>query len=526
MSLRRAARLVALALAVAAPAAAQSTTVDWLVRGGSIYDGSGAAPLRADLGIRGDRIVFVGDAVARGVTGERTIDATGLVVTPGFIDAHTHAGDDLSQAATAGVPHILLQGVTTVVLGNDGGGPVDVSAARERLAARGVGVNVAFLVGFGTIRRAVLGMSSREPTRAELDRMRALARQGMTGGAFGLSTGLYYAPQSYAATDEVVAVAKAAAESGGYYDTHLRDESSYTIGLLGAVREALEIGRRAGVPVHLAHIKALGVDVWGQSDSIVAIVTAARRAGQRVTADQYPYTASGTSLTASLLPRWAEVGGREQMLKRLDDRELAPKLRSEVADNLRRRGGPASFLITSGPRTGQRLDAIARETGAEPIDAAFAMIRQAPTAVASFNMNEKDVERLMRAEFVVTGSDGSAGHPRRYGAFPRLFREYVSERGVLSFTDAVARSSARTGELIGLERRGRLADGWFADVAVIDSASFADRATYERPTEPAVGVRYLFVNGSLVVDQGRVAPVRGGRVLSRGSAGGGRRRQP
>jgi N-acyl-D-amino-acid deacylase len=515
--MRRALLAAGLVLAAPAPGAAQQ--LDLLIRGGSVYDGTGAAPRRADVGIRGDRIVLVGDGRAAGAA--RVIDAAGLVVAPGFIDPHTHTGEDLDRPATAAVPFLLHQGVTTVVVGNDGGGPVDVAGTLARWERQGIGVNALLLAGFGTIRREVLGMADRAPGPAELERMQDLARRAMAGGAFGLSTGLYYAPQSFATTDEVVAVAAAAAGAGAYYyDSHIRDESSYSVGLLAAVREALEIGRRAGLPVHLAHVKALGVDVWGRSDSVIAIVREARAAGQRVTADQYPYTASGTGLSASLLPRWAEAGGWDAMLRRLDDPALRERLRAEVADNMRRRGGASSFLITSGRWTGRRLDAIAGELGTDPVSAAFALLREGPASVASFNMDEADLERLMRAEFVVTGSDGSAGHPRKYGAFPRKLRRYSLDRGVLPFARAIESSTSQTAAIVGLADRGTLREGFVADVIVFDSATVVDRATYEAPREPAGGMRYVVVNGRLALDGG--APVPGllaGRALRRPEAG-------
>lgn len=503
------------ALLLLIPAALTGQRVDWLIRGGSVYDGSGGPARRADVGLRGDRIAFVGDAAARGVQADSVIDARGLVVAPGFIDPHTHAGEDLDAPARAGVPHILLQGVTTVVVGNDGGGPLDVGATLATWDRQGLGVNALLLVGFGSVRREVLGMADRAPTAAELERMRDLARRGMREGAFGLSTGLYYAPQSYAGTDEVTAVARAVAETGGYYDSHLRDESSYSIGLLAAVREAIAIGRASGLPVHLAHVKALGVDVWGRSDSIVAIVAAARAEGLRVTADQYPYTASGTGLSAALIPRWAEAGGWSAMLQRLDHPAQGPRIRREMADNMRRRGGAGSFLLTSGRWAGRRLDAVARELGVDSVSAALAVLREGPASVASFNMDEADVERLMRQPFVVTGSDGSAGHPRRFGAFPRKLRRYALDRPILEFARAIEASSGQTAGILGLADRGRLEEGRRADVIVFDSTTVADRATYERPTEPAVGMRQVFVNGVAAVRDGAPTGALAGRALRR-----------
>ena len=507
-------RLLAALLVGAVTTAGAQDRIDLLIRGGSVYDGTGGAPRRADIGIRGDRIVFVGAAPA-GITALRTIDAKGLVVAPGFVDPHTHVDEDLQDPIRRRLPGFLLQGVTTLVTGNDGGGSPAVAAARAKLA-HGVGANIAFLVGHGAVRGAVLGMAARAPAPAELDSMRALVTRAMQEGAFGLSTGLYYAPGSYATTDEVIALARVAHAAGGYYDSHIRDESSYTIGLLGAIDEAIRIGRESGIPVHISHIKALGVDVWGKSDEVVARILAARAAGQPVTADQYPYTASGTSVGASLLPRWAEAGGRDSLKRRFSNPEIRARIVTEMTDNLRRRGGAEALLITGGRWRGQRLSQIAVATKAAPIDAAIAIIVSGDVSVASFNMNDGDIDRFMQQSFVVTGSDGSAGHPRKYGTFPRKIRRYALDRGVISLTRAIEASSGQTAAIVGLVDRGVLATGKFADVVVFDSTTIIDQSTYESPTAPAVGMRYVVVNGRLAVDRGRPTGVLAGRALVRG----------
>ena len=497
---------------LAAPAAAQ-TRLDVLIRGGSVYDGTGGAPRLADIGILGDRIVFIGDAPVGAVPG-RVIDARGLVVAPGFIDPHTHTDEDARHPLRRTLVPFLAQGVTTVVIGNDGGGPFEVAAARQRLSA-GLGVNAVFLVGHGTIRRQVMGMADRAPTAVELDSMRTLVAKGMQEGAFGLSTGLYYAPGSYATTEEVIELAKIAGRAGGYYDSHIRDESSYTIGLLGAVDEVLRIGREAAIPVHFAHIKALGVDVWGKSDEVVARILAARAAGLRVTADQYPYTASGTSVGQALLPRWAEAGGHDSLLRRIGDQPTRAKLVKEMTENLRRRGGASSLLVTEGRWKGQRLAAIATAMKVDSITAALDIIKAGDAGVASFNMNETDIDRFMAQSFVVTGSDGSGGHPRKYGTFPRKIRRYALDRGVISLTRAVQASSGQTAQILGLTGRGTLAVGNYADIAVFDSTTIEDRSTYEAPELVATGIRYVLVNGRVAIDAGKPTPVLGGRALAR-----------
>ena len=503
----------ALLLGLTSAAVAQGR-LDVLIRGGSVYDGTGGAPRIADIGIRGDRIVFVGTAPT-GAAALRTIDAKGLVVAPGFIDPHTHIDEDLRDPIRRRLPGFLLQGVTTLVTGNDGGGTPAVGTARARLA-QGVGANIAFLVGHGAVRGAVLGMAARAPTATELDSMRSLVSRAMGDGAFGLSTGLYYAPGSYATTDEVIELAKVAQAAGGYYDSHIRDESSYTIGLLGAIDEAIRIGLESGIPVHISHIKALGVDVWGKSDEVVARILAARAAGQRVTADQYPYTASGTSVGAALLPRWAEAGGRDSLKSRFARSEIRAKIVTEMTENLRRRGGAEALLITEGKWRGKRLAEVAAATKAPPIEAAIAIILTGDAAVASFNMNEADIDRFMMQSFVVTGSDGSAGHPRKYGTFPRKIRRYALDRGVISLARAIEASSGQTAGIVGLVDRGVLAPGKFADVVVFDSTAIIDKSTYEAPAAPAAGIRFVVVNGRLAVDAGRPTGALAGRALARG----------
>jgi N-acyl-D-amino-acid deacylase len=492
--------------------------VDILIRGGTVVDGSGAPRRRADVGVAGDRIAFIGDATASRVTAARTIDATGLIVAPGFIDPHTHTQGDLSSPERHANLAYLMQGVTTVITNNDGGGSIDVGRTLDGWRKGGIGTNAAVYIGQGSVRGAVLGMSASAPTPAQIDSMRAIVARGMDQGAIGMSTGLYYAPGSYASTDEVIELAKVAAAKGGLYDSHLRDESSYTIGLVGAVNEAIRIGREAHLPIHISHIKALGTDVWGQSDSVIGIIRKARASGVDVTADQYPYTASGTSLGASLLPRWAEAGGRDSLRARAKDPATRARLVVEMEANLKRRNGAHSLLISSTGDTsllGKRLDEIAQRRNTTPIEAALAIITTADPGVASFNMNESDIENFMKQDFVVTGSDGSGGHPRKYGTFPKFFHEYVEAKHVLTLERAVQRSSAETADILGLKDRGRIAPGAFADVVVFDESTFADRSTYEQPTLLAVGVRYLLVNGTPTIDEGRFVNVFAGRVLTR-----------
>lgn len=515
--MRRAPLALAFATLWALHAASAQVTADVLITGGTIYDGSGAPGYRADVGVLGDRIIFVGDARALRVSARRTIDATGLIVAPGFVDAHTHTQADLSNAARRANLAYIMQGVTTVATNNDGGGPVRIGALLSKWDSTGIGTNALVFVPQGSVRSEVMGMSDLAPTAAQVQQMQALVERGMRDGAFGLSTGLYYAPGSYSSTEEVIELAKIAAAHGGIYDTHQRDESSYTIGLLASVREVLRIGREAHVPVHISHIKALGVDVWGQADTVIALVHAAQREGLTVAACQYPYDASGTSLVSALVPRWAEVGGRDSLRARISAPATHARLLVEMRENLRRRGGAQAMLIVSSRERdleGKRLDAIAAARGVEPVEAAMQVIRTSgDQSVASFNMNAKDLDTFMRADFVTTCSDGSDGHPRKFGTFPKKIRDYVLDRPVITMERAIASSSGQPARDLHIAQRGRLENGWFADVIVFDPKTIRDQSTYAEPEKLATGMRWVFVNGKIAVEDGKPTMALAGRAL-------------
>jgi N-acyl-D-aspartate/D-glutamate deacylase len=438
-----------------------------------------------------------------------------MIVAPGFIDPHTHMGDDLvsDDASTRLVPAFLMQGVTTAVIGNDGGGNPDVAKVLGSAATRPVGINYAAFVGFGAVRKEVVGEANRAPTAAELGRMRALVGRAMCQGALGLSTGLFYSPQSFAKTDEVVALAREAGMRGGVYDSHIRDESSYNVGLSAAIDEALAVGRQAGLPVNISHIKALGVDVHGKAPAIVAKVEAAQRSGQKVTADQYPWSASGTSVAAALIPLWAQDGGRPAMLKRFDDPSLSGRLREGIVENLRKRGGAPALLVTTGAFKGRTLAQIAESRGEDAVAAAIAVIRVQDAAVASFNQTESDIKYFMRRPWVMTGSDASRGHPRVYGSFARKYDKYVRAERVLTLRQFIERSSALTADTFGIANRGRLRLGNFADLVMFDPRRYAARSTYEQPTLLAEGVRTVVVNGVVAVEGGALTGKAAGRAL-------------
>jgi N-acyl-D-aspartate/D-glutamate deacylase len=493
--------------------------VDILVRNGTVYDGSGSPGRVTDVGVRGDRIVFIGDG-ARMKAG-RVIDARGLIVAPGFIDPHTHA--------LAGMPGLneedrrnvgaLMQGVTTVTIGPDGRGPYEVARVMNESERMGVGTNIYTLVGFGTVRGRVMGNSSAPATPAQVDSMRKLIDLAMREGAYGVGSGLFYAPQSYSSTDEVIKVVSAAKPYGGVYDSHQRDESSYTIGLLNSVREAIRIGRESGLTTNLGHVKALGVDVWGYSDSVLRLMREERARGHMVVADQYPWTASGTGLSAALLPRWAQAGGRDSLMARINDAPTRERILAEMRDNLRRRGGDSTLLLINGsaaarPYIGKTLKQVAAEKGMPPVETALGMIRDGlDMGVASFNMTERDIETFMKDPYVMTSSDGSGGHPRLFGTYPRKIRRYVLDKPVITMERMIQSAAQQVAEVYGIRERGSIRTGYFADVIVFDPATIRERATYVEPELLSEGMRWVLVNGKLAVDEGRPTGAMAGRGL-------------
>ena len=512
--------LLPLLLLVSPPAA---DTVDVLVRGGLVYDGKGGAPRREDLGIRGERIVFMGDAARSDIVGRLTLQAGALIVAPGFIDPHTHSFEGLPNLSEERRRNLgaLTQGVTTVVTGADGRGPLEVARVLTEAERLGIGVNTYALTGFGSVRSKVMGSSSAPATPAQIDSMKSLIAKAMREGAFGVGSGLFYAPQSYASTEEVIAVLKGATPYGGVYDTHQRDESSYTIGLLNSVREAIRIGRETGLTTNLGHVKALGVDVWGKADSVLLLMREARAAGHMVVADQYPWTASGTGLGSSLLPRWSQAGGRDSLLLRIADPATREKILVEMRENLRRRGGDSTLLLTGGgagaPYKGKTLKQVAAEKGMGAVETALELIRAGgDLGVASFNMNERDIETFMKDPFVMTGSDGSGGHPRLYGTYPRKIRRYVLDKPVITMERMIRASSGQVAEVYGIPDRGTLEVGRFADVIVFDPRTIREEATYVEPEKLSTGVRWVFVNGKAAVADGTPTGALAGKALRKG----------
>ena len=517
---------VSLALILlAAPAPAQETErFDLIVRGGRVVDGTGNPWIRADVGVRGDRIARVGDLAD--ASADRVVDATGLIVAPGFIDPHTHAVRGIFDVPTA--DNYLLQGVTTLTEGNDGSSPWPVGAHLEEIAAARISPNWAVFAGQGTIRREVLGVEDREPTRDELDRMLALVAGAMEAGALGLSTGLFYVPGSFTPIEEVIALSEVAARYGGIYISHMRDEAQ---GLLDSVRETIRIGEEAGIPVQMTHHKAIGRPAWGQSVDSLALVDAARARGVDITIDQYPYTASQTSITA-VVPQWAQEGGTSELVARLEDPETRRRIREEIIYRIevdRGGGDPANIVIGlcewDRSLEGKSLADILAERGeaatvAAGADLVMEIIENGGARAIYHAMDEADVERIMQHPATAIGSDGgvsvfgeSVPHPREYGTFARVLGRYVRERGVLTLEEAVRKMSGATAQRIGLRDRGLVREGFFADLAVFDPGRVIDRATFAEPHQYSEGVEYVLVNGTLVVDGGEPTGARPGRVL-------------
>ena len=500
---------------------------DLVISGGTVIDGTGSARFAADIAVRGDRIALVSRERIPASRARRAIDATGRIVAPGFIDMHAHL-DPLPELP--GMESAVRQGVTTAIGGPDGGSPFPLApylAARER---SGVGANVAFLAGHNTIRGAVMGMAARAPTAAELARMQQMVAQAMGEGAWGISTGLRYLPGTYSNIDEVVALSRVAADSGGIYTSHLREEG---LGLLEGVGEAIDIGRRAGIPIVLTHHKAVGTPMWGKSVTTLAMVDSARRAGIDVMIDQYPYTATHTGISI-LIPTWALADGDTAFRRRVGDPALRDSIERGIVFNILndRGGGDLARVQFSRVRwktdlEGKTLRDWAMERGLDPtpLNGARLVIEAelAGGANAIYHvLDEADVRRIMQHPRTMIASDGRLSrpgdghpHPRAYGTFPRVLGRYVREQRVLTLEEAVRKMTSMPAARLGLEGRGTIAPGGFADVVVFDAATVIDQATFAAPHQYPVGIEHVIVNGTLSVDGGRYIDARAGRVLRR-----------
>ncbi len=510
-------------LAVGTAGCVQTADFDLLIRGGMLFDGTGATRRVADVGVRGDRIVEVGPIPAS-AKAPRTIDARGKFVAPGMIDAHSHADPQISTPELAAALPILRQGITTAVINPDGGGPVDLRPQLLQIERVRPGVNVVPFIGHNTVRTQVMGLANRKATSDEITQMQALVKQGMEDGAFGLSAGPFYIPGKFSDTAEQVALAQvAAAYPGAVYASHIRDESDYDIGVLAAIDEVITVAREARITGVVSHMKILGARLWGASAEAIRMIDAARAQGVSVWADQYPYDASVTLLSTALVPGWAQEGGLPVMAKVLQDPQRHAQVRKEMEDNLVRRGGPHSLMFRSADPllADKRLDDVARARGQTSIDAAIDLIIAGDVPVLSFNMSQTDIEAIMKQPWVMTSTDGAIPalgvgpvHPRSYGAFARKLRHYAIDQGVISVEQAIRSESGLTAEVYGIPDRGVIRPGAFADVIVFAPDRVRDTATYDQPHAYAEGMEYVLVNGQPAIWDGVVASDRYGRVLT------------
>ena len=541
-------------LALAGLAAAPPATFDVIIRGGTVYDGTGAPGRRADVGLQGDTVAAVGDlssASARSV-----VDARGLAVAPGFINMLSWSTESLIVDGRS--QGEIRQGVTTEIFGEGNSmGPLTDEMKRRMkeeqgdlkydvrwttlaeylayLEKKGVAPNVASYIGAATMREYVIGLDDRPPTPAEMERMRALVRQEMAAGALGIGSSLIYAPGTYARTEELVELCKAAAPYRGKYISHLRSEGDR---FLEAIDELTRISREARVPAEIYHLKAAGESNWGKEDEAIARIEKARSEGLKITADMYTYPAGATGFDACL-PPWARDGGYEALFRRIQDPDTRAKIIADMRrpaegwENLcRAAGSPERLLMVEfktdalKPLTGKTLAEAAKARGTDPESTILDLVLQDRTriGVVFFLMSEDNVRKQLRLPWVSFGSDAasmspeapftlSSTHPRAYGNFARLLGRYVRDEKLVSLEEAVRRLSALPAENLGLDRRGRLAPGMFADVVVFDPATIADRATFEKPHQYAVGMRHVFVNGVPVLKDGEHTGATPGRAL-------------
>jgi N-acyl-D-amino-acid deacylase len=545
------------AIGLATPLAARvarAEEYDVVLRGGTVYDGSGGRPLVADVAIRGDAIAAVGDL--GGVKGRREIDARGRAVAPGFINMLSWAPDSL--IADGRSQSDIRQGVTLEVFGEgESYGPNTAAVKAEQikrqgdiryeiawdslgefletLERRGVSCNVASFVGAATVRECVVGFDDRPPTPAELDRMRALVDRAMAEGALGVGSALIYAPGSYARTDELVALCEVAARHGGMYISHLRSEGDR---FLEAVDELIAIARRARIPAEIYHLKAAGRANWGKLAEALRRIEAARASGLRITADLYPYTAGATGLDAAM-PTWVQAGGLDAWIARLKDPATRARVLREIAhptgdwESLYQAAGSAENVRLVAfkndklkPMTGKTLAEVANVRGKTPEETIVDLVIEDGSRVGTiyFVMDEANVREELKRPWVSIGSDEgsyapegiflrSNPHPRAYGAFARVLGHYVREQKVIPLEEAVRRLTSLPAENLKLDRRGRLEPGYFADVVVFDPARIADRATYDRPHRYATGVEAVLVNGTPVLDRGEHTGAKPGRFV-------------
>lgn len=523
---------------------------DLLIQNGSIIDGTGSKAYLADIAALDGEIVAIGKL---GGDAANKVDAKGMVVSPGFIDLHTHS--DLSFLLDPTAQSKVRQGVTFELAGNCGGsyGAPLVGEGLEALKSRlsenpdnldinwtdfggyldaienaGTTVNLAVQVGHGTVRSCVLGMESRAPDRDEMSKMKRLVAESIESGAMGFSTGLFYAPGSYARLEEVIELASVVADHGLIYSTHMRDEGTQNTGLMVAVSEAIEVGRRTGVRVEISHVKCKGPAVWGMGRDILELMERSRREGIDVTGDQYPYTASSTGLTGGLFPRWSLVGGREATLSRIADSEECARMLSDIDGFYSEYGGPEKVVIAryvpEPTYEGMNMYEISNVRGCTPAEAALDLYKQDDGQVIVHAMSEDDLDLIASDPFISVASDGSslstegilsAGrpHPRNYGTFPRFLAQMVREKKIVDLEEAIRRMTSLPAARLKLGRRGRLAPGYFADLVVFDPETVRDTASFEVPQNYPIGIPHVSVNGVLVIQDGEFTGKTPGRVI-------------
>jgi N-acyl-D-amino-acid deacylase len=499
------------------------TVVDILIKGGNVYTGLDDQLVHLEIGIVADSIVFIGEEY----NGEasRTIDATDMVVSPGFIDMHTHL-DPLLRIPDA-TSH-LKQGVTLALGNPDGGGFWPFDERMDTIETLPLGMNVAYLVGHNVVRRQVMNMDNRAPTKVELQQMKDHIQSAMDAGAFGISTGLKYLPGAFSKVDEVIALSKVAAENGGIYTSHLREEG---LGLIEGVAEAIQIGQEAEIPIVLTHHKAIGMPAWGKSKVTLAMVDSARAAGIDVMIDQYPYTASYTGISV-LIPAWARAGGQDAFIERCNTPAVKDSILAGIEFNILNDRGGGDLRRVQLAKTpwdnslsGKTLQDWAEREGLEPnaVNGAKlvleAQLSGGGTAIYHA-MDEADVERIMQHPMTMIASDGRLTnlnegwpHPRWYGTFPRVLGTYVREKGVLDLATALRKMTVMPADRLGLKNRGRIKKGAVADITIFDPETIADNSKFTDPHYYPSGVQYVFVNGQVTVDQGEMTATRAGRLI-------------
>jgi N-acyl-D-amino-acid deacylase len=498
---------------------------DLVIKNGTIIDGTGNPWFKSDIGVKKQKIIkigFIDESQAK-----KTIDAANLIVSPGFIDIHTHCDRKIAEIPT--VDNYIYQGVTTVIGGNCGGHPFPLREYFKKIEARGISLNFGCLIGHNTIRRKVMGFKMEAPTAEEMEKMKALVDEEMRAGALGFSTGLSYLPGIYSKTEELVQLASVVSRYGGIYATHLRDQGRR---ITEAIEEAIEIGERNNIPVEISHIKLADDAVWHELEMITAPVEEARKRGVEVTLDQYPYTATSSGLTSSF-PPWAFEGGKEKFLERLEDKEAFQKIKSFVIErrltSTKGINKTEAIYIARSEKfpeyEGKNLQEILLSQGKKPTtdNAADLIIDIEKNGGASgvfFQMNEKDVEDLMRLPYNMHASDGAVQvkgkgvpHPRNYGTFPRVIGYYVRERKVIPLEEAIRKMTSLPAQTLRLKKRGMIREGLYADITIFDRNEFEDRATFSNPHQYSQGLMYVIVNGKLVVAKGKYTGSLPGMVL-------------